>query len=170
MRRLKELELAKVENSYERKHLLYDEWKRQFGRMDKFLDAARYGPTWLSEPEIAELVAQAFYYFDDVRYRLDAFSILSNHAHLVLSPLAKSDGSFYALRSIMHSLKSFTANKANTILGRSSKPFWQGESYDHVIRNEPEWQRVMMYVLNNPVNASLVESWDKWQWTYCKYT
>ena len=117
-------------------------------------------------------------------YCLDAYCIMSNHAHVVFTPLAmqssrtdivnsaentaQTKGLCYnPLSSIMQSLKGYTAHKANHLLGRSGA-FWQRESYDHVVRDASEWQRIITYVLNNPVKAGLVDSWEKWQWSYCR--
>ena len=93
---------------------------------------------------------------------------MSTHAHVVFAPKQKADGTFHLLPDIMQSLKSFTAHKANQILERNGA-FWQSESYDHVVRDEQEWWRILRYVVNNPVKAGLVENWHQWQWTYCKY-
>ncbi|HUS70716.1 MAG TPA: hypothetical protein VM075_08075 [Anaerolineae bacterium] len=68
----------------------------------------------------------------------------------------------------MHSLKRYTARQANVLLGRRGH-FWQHENYDHVVRDRPEQDRIIDYVLNNPVRAGLVEHWEDWKWTYCKY-
>jgi hypothetical protein len=65
----------------------------------------------------------------------------------------------------MQSLKGFTALEANQLLRRSGE-FWAHESYDHYIRNPPEWQRIMKYVLNNPVKAGYVANWQEWKWNY----
>ena len=65
----------------------------------------------------------------------------------------------------MQSLKGYTARKANHILGRSGA-FWHHESYDHCVRNPNEWQRIVSYVLNNPVKAGLVDEWENWRWSY----
>lgn len=65
-------------------------------------------------------------------------------------------------------LKGSTARECNKILNRNGT-FWQHESYDHVIRDPEELERTIWYVLNNPVKAQLVESWELWQWSYCKY-
>jgi putative transposase len=64
-------------------------------------------------------------------------------------------------------LKKFSAIRANRILKRSG-PFWQHESYDHVIRDAKELENTIWYVLFNPVHAGLVADWEKWNWTYCK--
>lgn len=67
-----------------------------------------------------------------------------------LSPLSK----------IMHSLKSYTANEANRFLGRTG-PFWQRESYDHLVRDDRELVRIAEYIAHNPVKAKLVKNaWD----------
>ena len=111
------------------------------------------------------MVADSLHFRDDKIYTLDAFSIMSNHAHIVITPLAKSEGIFHALPAIMHSLKRYTAYQANLLLGREGE-FWQGESYDHVVRDEAEYRRIVTYVLNNPVKAGLVETWEQWRWNF----
>ena len=67
------------------------------------------------------------------------------------------------LSQIMHSLKSYTSNKANELLKRSGR-FRQKESYDHWIRNEAELSRVAEYICNNAVNAKLTR--DAWGWRF----
>jgi putative DNA methylase len=61
----------------------------------------------------------------------------------------------------MHSLKSYTAHKANDLLGRSG-PFWQHESYDHWVRDEKELEGVVKYIAWNPVEAGLVKQPHEW--------
>ena len=53
-------------------------------------------------------------------------------------------------------LKGYTAREANRLLGRTGQPFWQGESYDHWVRDETEFIRIIAYIENNPVKAGLV--------------
>lgn len=67
----------------------------------------------------------------------------------------------------MHSLKRYTAVEANKLLGRQGQ-FWQHESYDHVVRDEAELNRVRDYVLKNPVKVGLVESPAEWPWSYMR--
>ena len=78
---------------------------------------------------------------------------MPNHVHLVFTPLPKGDA-YHSLTSILKSLKGFTALKANKILNREGE-FWQGESYDHVIRDNEEFERIVNYVLSNPERAGL---------------
>lgn len=166
---IERLNLDLIEDQAERATQKYINWKRQFGRFDDFLNMAASGPRWLAQPQIAQIIADAIHHFDDKKYRLDAFCIMSNHVHIVQKPLPIDSSSYHSLASIMHSIKSFTANKCNQLLHVSDEKFWQPENYDHVIRDEGEWHRVIQYVLNNPVKAGLVDSWDQWNWSYCKY-
>ena len=69
------------------------------------------------------------------------------------------------ISSIMHSLKRYVASEANQLLGREGT-FWQHENYDHVVRDEGEWRRIVKYVINNPVAAGLVKQWEDWEWTF----
>lgn len=101
-------------------------------------------------------------------YDLLAFCIMPNHAHAVFTPLEKTDGQYYSLTEILHSLKRNSAKQANLLLGKTG-PFWQDESYDHFIRDEGELDRVSRYTLNNPVKAGLVQNWADWPGTYSKH-
>jgi Rad3-related DNA helicase/REP element-mobilizing transposase RayT len=122
-------------------------------RVEKFLDAGR-GACWLNNPQVASAVQDALQYFDGQRYELLAWSIMPNHVHVVIRPLEN-----FALEKILHSWKSFTAKKANQILGRQGE-FWQAESYDHLIRNEPELIHCCEYAWENPDAAGLKD----WTW------
>jgi REP element-mobilizing transposase RayT len=66
---------------------------------------------------------------------------------------------------ITKSIKGFTAREANRILRRTGERFWQDESYDHWIRNENEWNRIVRYTELNPVAAGLVETPEQWPWS-----
>jgi hypothetical protein len=71
---------------------------------------------------------------------------------------------YFSLARIYHSLKSYTSKKAQAILGRSGK-FWQIESYDHWIRDENEFWRVIEYIENNPMKVGLCQQPEGWRWS-----
>lgn len=159
----------------EREQRNYLEERRYFGKWDAFLDRAEFDPHWLAQAEIADIVKEGLHHRDGKVFDLHAFCIMSNHVHVVFEPLSRAEwhsaplGSEYHsdLPKIMQSLKRHTARQANLILGREGA-FWQDESYDHVIRDNEEYIRIIHYVLENPVKAGLVTQWDEWQWTYCR--
>jgi REP element-mobilizing transposase RayT len=153
----------------------YLDERRYFGKWDNLLDKAEFGPHWLSQSEIAEVIKEALHYRNEREYDLFAFCIMSNHVHTVFQPLernseGKSDWQSdlqKPLNKIMQSLKRHTARKSNIVLGREGA-FWQDESYDHVVRDEGELERIIRYVLENPVKAGLVSKWNDYPWTFCK--
>ncbi|MDQ7064173.1 MAG: transposase [candidate division KSB1 bacterium] len=148
---------------------LYLFQKRLIVKCDRILDLSDRGPQYLKDPRVAQLVCDTIQFWDQQRYDLLSYCVMSNHVHMVFTPLPKPDGSFYSLAKIMHSIKSYTANKANEILKRRGKPFWEHESFDHYCRNEKEVERVITYVLDNPVKAGLVDHARAWPWNYCKF-
>lgn len=167
-----------------------EEERRRFVQIEKFLDKADTGPLWLRDERVADMVSDSLHYRDGTVYRLDAFCIMPNHVHVVFGPLpvvahnasVRSDcaegteesqaGSVRyvdrSLASILHSLKSFTSNQANGLLQRSGQ-FWEHESFDHCVRDDEEWARIIAYVLNNPVKAGLVVDWRTWRWAYSRF-
>ena len=146
---------------------LYEEYRRAFGRFDSHLDAAAYGPRWLEQPEVARLVADALCARDGVVLDMAAYCIMPNHVHAVFSLRNDGNGVPFALQKVMQSLKAHTARAANWALARSGA-FWQHESYDHVVRDGGELERIVAYVVNNPVKAGLVATAGKWPWTFVK--
>jgi putative transposase len=160
--------LACIPDPQERAERAYLEQRRLFGKWDTALDMAQSGPFWLRDSRIADLVAESLHHRDGRVYDLVAYCILPNHVHMVYTPLPKEDGTYHAMSAIMHSLKLYTARESNLLLGREGQ-FWQHENYDHFVRDEAELRRIIRYVLNNPVKAGLVECWEDWKWSYCKY-
>lgn len=152
------------------------EWFKTF---EDILDTVQCGPTWLKDARVAKIVADALHWRDGKVYRLDAYCIMSNHVHTVFAPylseeslhVSQVEGSLIyesdeaPLDVIMHSLKSWTANQANVLIGRSGS-FWEHENYDHVVRNDDEFDRIVNYVLQNPVKARLVQNWQEWPWSW----
>ena len=142
--------------------------RRWFGKFDDFLDRVLCGEVFLKNEQVADLVAEALHYRDGKVYTLEAFTVMPNHGHLVCTPLEKENGEFNSLAEILQSLKRHTARQSNLILSRSGA-FWQDESYDHIVRDQAELERIIKYVLYNPVKAGLIDDWKKWKWSYCRY-
>ena len=123
--------------------------------IDKHLDEG-YGPDHLRRPEIANIVEENLLRFDGEKYRLHAWVIMPNHGHILFTPL-----NGFTLGTIVHSMKSFTANRANSILGKTG-PFWAREYYDRYIRNEEHFFNTINYIDNNPVKARLCQEPGDW--------
>jgi putative transposase len=129
-----------------------------FVALDRLLDGTRTGPLFLHQPEVAKMVTDAIHYRDLRTYRLHAFVVMPSHVHLLMTPLV-------AVSQVMQSLKRFTAREANRLLGLPGQPFWQGESYDRLVRNETEFERIVHYIERNPVTAGLAATPENFPWS-----
>ena len=130
--------------------------------IDRLLDGAS-GEAWLREPRIAQLVAGALRRFAGDRYRLFAWVVMPNHVHAVVQPLGHT-----TLSATLHSWKSYTGTEANRILSRAGRPFWQRESYDHLIRSQRDFDQCCAYTEENPVRAGLCPRAEDWRWSSAK--
>ncbi len=117
-------------------------------KVEEWLDAG-HGECHLKHPEVGAAVENALKYFHGERYTLYAWCIMPNHVHVLVEPLAG-----HKLEPILHSWKSFSANAANKILGRSGV-FWMEEYYDHLVRDQEDFARQWHYVKDNPGKVEL---------------
>lgn len=126
--------------------------------LDRYLDRSR-GKCFLRDRRISELVRDSIWFLGRSRFRLHSWVIMPNHAHLLITP-AKDE----TLESLMHSLKSFTAHKANRVLGRSGS-FWSKEYFDRFMRDGEHFQKTLRYIEMNPVKAGLCDAPEKWEFS-----
>lgn len=86
-----------------------------------------------------------------VTVRLDAFVIMPNHIHAIiiltagLSPRA-------SLSEIVRNLKTYSAKWINRLRRSPQAPVWQRNYYEHIVRDNQEWEAIREYIRNNPVN------------------
>jgi REP element-mobilizing transposase RayT len=114
---------------------------------------------FLRRPEVASVVVKALKHGSIIElYDLRAFVIMGNHVHVLFLPRQQMSG-------VLQWLKGTTARQANQLLGRMGQPFWQRESYDHVVRDEHQLHRIAAYIENNPVVAGLVAEASRYRWS-----
>ncbi|MEP7351934.1 MAG: transposase, partial [Acidobacteriota bacterium] len=130
-----------------------------FAAMDRVLDEASSGPTYLLIPEIAQIVVDTLKYQGSVllRYKLHAYVVMANHVHAVVTPSVQ-------IPMLTRTLKSYSARRANEILARQGA-FWAEETFDRTIRNRNEFARICGYVENNPVKAGLASLPENYRWS-----
>ena len=131
-----------------------------FAALDRLLDEARGGPFHLRQAALADMVVEAILHNERVlrQYVLHAFVVMPNHVHLLATAEAP-------LSKLTKSLKGITAKRGNEMLALTGKPFWQEESYDHVVRTEREFQNIRRYIEENPVRAGLVFQASEYRWS-----
>lgn len=142
--------LFNLENDRERKK-----------QLEEYLDR-NHGEAHLRVPEVGTIVEDALRYFDRERYHLRAWVIMPNHVHTLLkigqTPLSE----------IIESWKSFTAKRANKILGRTGR-FWQPDYWDTYMRDDNHEAKTIRYIENNPAKAKLVSDPKDWPWTSARF-
>ncbi len=128
--------------------------------MDRLLDGGRSGPLYLKRPDMANLVMEALRFRERERgeYRLHAWVVMANHVHILITPQV-------LICQIMQSLKRSTAREGNRFLGLTGQPFWQEESFDRLVRNDAEFERIARYIEMNPVSAGLVQAPELFLWS-----
>ncbi len=109
---------------------------------------------------------------------LDVFVIMPNHVHGIIH-IDKYDGQSgvgathesplplathpprpcgpkpQSIRAIIGSFKSAATKRIHAINGMSDIPIWQRNYYEHIIRDERDYQNILDYIETNPVN------WEK---------
>ncbi len=118
-------------------------WRLFPERFHRWLDAG-HGACVLGEVRVVELLEEVLRHFDGQRYGLGEHVVMPNHVHAVVAPLAD-----FGLSTILHSWKSFSANRINGMLGRRGT-LWQKESFDHVVRGPEQLARINEYIRENP--------------------
>ena len=133
--------------------LLIEEYSPK--KIEDYFDR-RIGACSLRDPRIADLVADALRFWHGKRYRLLAWCVMPNHVHVIFCLLPGQE-----LADVVGGWKSYTAKRANRILGRIGS-LWQREYYDRLIRKEGELDRAVDYVLRNPEKAGSRD----WTWVW----
>jgi len=116
-------------------------------------------------PEARDAVLENLRHFSGERYDLWQCVVMPDHVHALLSPLPKGDGSFWTLSEILHSAKSYTANRANETMGREG-PLWQEERFDHIVRGPASFEHKWHYIRQNPCKAGLAEKPEAYPWLH----
>lgn len=120
-------------------------------RMETWLDSGM-GECRLQDVDIRSQVGQHVVHFEGERYDLDAFALMPNHAHLLVTPRDKHD-----LFGILGGIKGTSARTCNKLLGRTGTPFWMEDNYNRIVRDGRELRAFREYIRQNPLKAELRE-------------
>ncbi|WP_414564517.1 MULTISPECIES: REP-associated tyrosine transposase [unclassified Anabaena] len=101
-----------------------------------------------------EIAFNSCLFFNNKRYQIFVLVVMTNHVHLLIQPLLKSEKDYWSLSSIMNSIKSYSAKQIPKVMNHIGI-VWQNERYDRIVRNEQEFQQFWEYIRQNPVKAGL---------------
>lgn len=125
------------------------EFERLIGRtLDRHLDHG-YGSCILQQSEVSQVVIQALNRFHGTRVHTGDFVVMPNHVHALLRPIKGVE-----LEDVLDSIKSFTANEINELIGTTGE-LWQRQTFEHIVRDFEQLGAFRRYITANPVKAKL---------------
>ncbi|MBE7498673.1 MAG: transposase [Verrucomicrobiaceae bacterium] len=114
-----------------------------------WLDQGR-GECHLRLTHLRELLIQRLFATQEPSCELDAWVIMPNHLHALVTPTGKTLG------EVVRVWKGGSASDINKALNRTGT-LWQAEPYDHIVRSEAQTQHYRRYIAENPIKAGLKE-------------
>ncbi len=157
------LSVFRVKNNTENSKLSGDEFQSHFIEYDDSLHSNKATIFYLKNPEIARILQNEFHSLDGREYELITYTIMPNHFHIVFNLMNNNSG----ISKITKQIKGRSSYLINKKLNRQGK-LWQDESYDRWVRDDRELYFIIKYILENPIKAGFIKTWNEWQFTYCK--
>jgi REP element-mobilizing transposase RayT len=115
---------------------------------------------FLLPDEQRQVVLNAFHHWNGSRLRLHVVCAMPDHVHALIEPI-----NGHELSKVLHSIKSFAANKINESLGREGA-LWQVESFDRIIRDPEDYLQKWEYIRANPAKDGLVQEPRQYPWLF----
>ena len=94
---------------------------------------------------------------------LGAYVVMPNHFHGILQIIELDDccrggsrpaptglNTIKPLGQLIGVFKTISAKQINQIRGSPGSSIWQRNYYEHIIRNQEEWERISGYIIANP--------------------
>ena len=81
---------------------------------------------------------------------IEKYVIMPNHLHMILSIGGSGEaaaGGIYAAPTVPRIMNSYKASVSRD----AGFPIWQRSFYDHIIRNQPDFEETWKYIDNNPL-------------------
>jgi REP element-mobilizing transposase RayT len=82
---------------------------------------------------------------------IDEFIVMPNHLHGIIWIMSRQTPGRLTFGDIVCAFKSITAIAGNRLLARSSRPFWQRDYYERVLRDDRELSSARQYIHDNPL-------------------
>ncbi|WP_265596131.1 transposase [Verrucomicrobium sp. BvORR106] len=125
------------------------EYQQEFSQEFHHLLDAGHGECVLRQDCVRQRLQEVLHHSDGSRYFLGDYVMMPNHIHLLVQMHPE-----ISMKSQVQIWKRFSARSINASLGRSGS-FWQGESYDRIVRNSTEFEHYRSYIQENPTKANL---------------
>ena len=118
----------------------------------------------LTRPELAKHLVGLY---SEVRGRgdiwLHAYVVMPDHYHALLTLIEER-----SITAVVRKVHAPFAKHYRALTGDNDR-VWQRRFYDHVIRNDADWQGKWDYIHGNPVIAELVDNPVAYPWSSCTF-
>ena len=125
------------------------------GKIEKYIDNG-YGSCIFRDERYARIMQDIITSRKGTHYELYAWCIMPNHIHALISLLGGNN-----LSKVVGAWKSYSAHVLNRQRGVKGH-LWHEDFFNRIIRTADDYDRVKMYIWNNPDNAGL----HKWPWRW----
>lgn len=104
---------------------------------------------------IGKIVSDVWYSLPQRFPCLDAISqsifvVVPDHIHGILQITAGGASPSPTLHQILGSFKSITTIETNRLLGTPGQKLWQRSAYEHILRNQQDFDKAAGYIAENP--------------------
>lgn len=151
-----------------------------FSMMERLLHAKQEQSYLLSNTGAAEILANKIQQYDGLYYECCGYSILGNHAHLLLDFSIQLPADYdwvtdlpdyVNLDKVMKLIKGGSASGINKLLQRKGAVYRSGY-YNRYIRDQKHFTQAFWYIVRNAEMAGLCDSWRNHAYSYGnpKYT
>jgi putative transposase len=95
-------------------------------------------------------------------YEMLAYVIIPDHIHLLIKTPEESPNFSPIISSIK---RNFIRNYRRSIDGIDQSPIWQARFWDHVIKDDNDFEKHLDYIHWNPVKHGYVNDPVQWKWS-----
>lgn len=93
--------------------------------------------------------------------KIDNYIVMPNHIHMIISIERQEQSPCPTIGDIICTLKSITTKKSNVMDNAKGRKIWQTNYYDHIIRNQKEYEDIWSYIEYN------VAKWNEDKYFTC---
>ncbi len=122
-------------------------------------------PILCSEPAIGRLKAAFHYTYKKYPFRIVGLVILPDHLHCILE-LPEHDSDFSIRWNLIK--RYFSMGMKGQTNNRREKNIWQRRFWEHLIRDENDFQKCLNYIYYNPVKHGYTKSAYDWEYSSFK--
>lgn len=114
---------------------------------------------------IGKIVSDVWYSLPQRFPCLDAISqsifvVVPDHIHGILQITAGGASPSPTLHQILGSFKSITTIETNRLLGTPDQKLWQRSAYEHILRNQQDFDEAAGYIAENPARRLKREEFE----------